>query len=204
MIGYEINATKDEVSVKRTTKETEIEVSVNTDPKKKAAVETSIPFLRHMIETMAWRGNMNIGVRYKSDADLSHPEAEDIGITIGRALLELFKVRMEDGIEGFGSAEGVIDEGRAKAIISIEGRANSFISGPKFEAVDGMSGYDLVAFLEGLSQGMKCTLQLDYSGTDPHHSWEAVFRALGLAIRRAFKPNLWRKGTIAGMKGTLE
>ncbi|MBU0615164.1 MAG: imidazoleglycerol-phosphate dehydratase, partial [Nanoarchaeota archaeon] len=39
-------------------------------------------------------------------------------------------------------------------------------------------------------------------GEDPHHLWEAVFRALGTAIRNSFQPNTWRP--MSGVKGTLE
>ncbi|MFW6122402.1 MAG: hypothetical protein ACOC80_16095, partial [Petrotogales bacterium] len=98
----------------------------------------------------------------------------------------------------------VIDEAFADAAISIEGRVNYFIDGPEFKNVDGASEYDLISFLEGFSQGCKCTLRVNYSGKDPHHSWEAAFRALGLAIRKTLEPNSWRKRTISGMKGTLE
>jgi imidazoleglycerol phosphate dehydratase HisB len=111
---------------------------------------------------------------------------------------------MPEGIEGFGFTRGIIDEAYADAAISIEGRTNSFIDGPSFENVDGTSSYDLVAFLEGFCQGCKCTLRVSYSGKNPHHSWEAVFRALGCAIQKAFEPNNWRKETISGLKGTLD
>lgn len=203
-LGINVKRDTNEVKVTRITKETKISVSVNTLREKSLNVETTIPFLDHMIETLAYRANLNIGLQIDSKVDLEHTISEDIGIALGRTIFELFKIKMPKGIEGFGFAKGVIDEAFADAIISIEGRVNYFINGPEFQNVDGISGYSLTAFLEGFCQGCKCILRLDYSGKDPHHSWEAAFRALGYAIKNAFKQNMWRKGTISALKGTLD
>jgi imidazoleglycerol-phosphate dehydratase len=203
-LGFDIKVNKNEIKLQRTTKETRVVISLNQIKNKKLNVNTTIPFLDHMIETLAWRANLNIGVQIISEIKLAHTISEDIGITLGRAILELYKSKIPDGIEGFGFAQGVIDEAFADAAISIEGRANYFIEGPSFENVDGTNGYNLTSFLEGFSQGCKCTLRINYSGRDPHHSWESAFRALGLAIRKALEPNSWRNGTISGTKGSLE
>jgi imidazoleglycerol phosphate dehydratase HisB len=58
--------------------------------------------------------------------------------------------------------------------------------------------------MEGLAQGLGATLHLDLRyGNDPHHTWEAAFRALGKAISGAFQLNEWRKGATIGIKGIL-
>lgn len=203
-LGFEIKTNAEDITVKRFTKETKITINVNEIKNRKLSIQTSIPFLDHMIETFAWWANINIRVEIKSENKLTHTIAEDIGITLGRAILEIYKSKLTLGVEGCGFARAVLDEAVADTIISIEGRANSFVDGANFENVDGMSGYDLIAFLEGFSQGCACTLRINYSGRDSHHCWEAVFRAFGLAIRRAFQRNDWRQGTIPGLKGTLE
>lgn len=203
-LGYEIEAGKDKTEVVRTTKETKVDVLLNSEKDSRTKIDSGIPFLDHMIDTMAWRANLNIGVKIVEETGLRHPVAEDIGITLGRAVLELFRARLDDGVEGFGCAKGVIDEACSDTAISFEGRANCFVEGPVFDDVDGMSNHDLMAFLEGFSQGCKCTLRIEYNGRDPHHAWEAVFRSFGLALRMALQPNEWMKGTISGLKGTLD
>jgi len=204
-LGFDIKSkTAGVVELQRTTRETRVTVVVNMIKDKQLKLETTVPFLNHMIETFAWHANLNIGVRFDSKIGLGHPVAEDIGITLGCAILELYKSKLSKGLEGFGFARGVLDEAVADVVISIEGRAYSAIDGQVFENVDGMSGYNLITFLEGFCQGCKCTLRVEYYGKDPHHCWEAVFRALGLAIRKTFESNIWRKGTISGIKGTLE
>ncbi|UCF50523.1 MAG: hypothetical protein JSU91_03310 [Thermoplasmatales archaeon] len=202
--GIDLKKSINEVQVTRTTKETKISVSINSIKGKTLDVNTSIPFLNHMIETLGWRANLNIGVKILFKVDLEHTITEDIGISLGCAILELFKMKMSKGLEGFGFAKGIIDEARAEVILSIEGRVSCFTRGPKFENIDGISSYCLVAFLKGFCQGNRCTLHLNYSGEDPHHTWEAIFRALGYAIQNIFQENEWRKGTISAMKGTLD
>jgi len=203
-LGISVENYKDEIKIQRKTKETIVSASINQKKNKKLTVESPIPFLNHMIDTLAFRANLNIGIKIDSDVGLNHPIAEDAGITIGRGILELYKSKISDGLEGFGYAQGIIDEAFADAAISIEGRVNYYINGPEFENVDGASGYDLLAFLEGFAQGCRCTLKINYFGKDPHHAWEAVFRALGFAIQKALKENSWRKDAISGLKGTLE
>jgi imidazoleglycerol-phosphate dehydratase len=203
-LGVNVKRNSNEIFVTRVTKETKISVCVTTIKEKSLDVNTTIPFLDHMIKTLAWRANLNIGVEIESFVNLEHTIAEDIGITLGRAVLELFTIKSSEGIEGFGSAKGMIDDAFADALVSIEGRVNCFINGPEFQNVDGISGYSLVAFLEGFSQGCKCSLRIEYSGKDPHHSWEAAFRAFGYTLRNVFSKNNWRKDTLSALKGTLE
>ena len=203
-LGVDVKRNSDEIVVTRNTNETNITVKVNMIQKKPLEIDTTIPFFNHMIETLAWRANINIGVKIDKKVNLLHTIAEDIGITLGKSIYELFKAEVSNGIEGFGFSKAILDEANAEAIISIEGRINYTINGPEFQDVDGISGHNLVAFLEGFCQGCKCTMRLDYSGKDPHHSWEAAFRALGYALKNVFKKNKWRKGTISALKGTLE
>lgn len=203
-LGYEITNKNNEIIVNRTTNETSITVVINQIKKLERSVDTSLPFLDHMVETFAWRANLNIGVKINTNIQLKHALAEDIGITIGRAILELFKINVNNGIEGYGFARGIIDEAYADVALSIEGRTNYEIKGPEFYNVEEITGYDLIAFLEGFCQGCRCSLKIEYSGKDPHHTWEAVFRALGLCIKKTLTVNEWYKNSISGLKGTLQ
>ncbi len=203
-LGYEVITNDEELKVTRRTKETFVTVRLNTKKDRPLEIKTPIPFQDHMIDTIAWRASMNIGVTIEESSGLTHPIAEDVGITLGRAVLELYRSKSDQGTEGFGSARGMIDEAIAEVSMSLEGRANTFIEGPEFDMVDGMSSHDILAFLEGFSQGCKCTLRVEFKGRDPHHSWEAVFRAFGLCLRDVLQRNDWMKGSISGLKGILE
>jgi len=203
-LGYKINKKKDEIFIQRTTKETTTKIIINQVKENKQSIQTTIQFLDHMIETISQRANLNIGIKIESKNKLTHTISEDSGITLGRAILELYKSKINLGAEGYGYSRGIIDEAYSDLILSIEGRSNCFIKGPDFAIVEDTSGYDLKAFLEGFCQGCKCTLRVDYSGEDPHHSWEAVFRALGISIRKTLQTNSWRKNSIPAIKGTID
>ena len=204
-------AENEKITVKRTTSESVITVSVSrgerdTDYKKK--IDTSLQFFNHMLETIAWRGCVNIEAKAElDDFKLTHVICEDVGLALGEAFLELFGREIESGINGAGRSESCIDEALARAVISFEDRAlivmdEKLVSGP--EMVEDMQQADLAAFLEGFVQGARATLHLDLiRGTNPHHVWESVFRALGEALRETFDECPWRRGTTPGVKGKV-
>ena len=102
-----------------------------------------------------------------------------------------------------------MDEASALSQVSFEGRSNSFITrggASALERVEDVLTIDLVAFFEGFSQGGRCTvhLHLDEGSRDPHHAWEAGFRAFARALRSALTVNPRRAGMTAGVKGTLD
>lgn len=198
------------VGVKRKTRESEVIAKIDFGKRREFRIDTGLQFLNHMIETIAWRGCINIDLKFKrAGYGLNHVVAEDSGIVLGEAFLKAIEEKIAEGIECFGFSYATLDDASALAIVSIEGRANAFIerkaSGAKLERVEDMLSADLVAFLNGFAQGLKGTVRVNIeTGQDPHEAWEAAFRALGEALRRCFQRNEWRKGTIAGVKGTLE
>ena len=185
------------VRLVKTTKEIVIELELGLD-KKKTVVDTGLHFLNHMMETIAWGACMSLGVKVDTRLKLVHTIAEDVGITLGAALKGLYERKKGTGINGTGTGLFGLDDSLARAMINIEGRKNTFIGlrskGTKVEKVEDMLTEDCVAFVEGLSQGLGATIHLDIlKGHDPHHCWEAAFRALGEAIKQTFEENTWRR-----------
>lgn len=202
---------KDRIVIRRTTAESAIEATLSRgerDPEYKKKINTSIQFLNHMIEHIMWRSCMNITAVVDIDGyRLTHVISEDVGMSIGEAFLELFNREIASGVNGAGTGISIIDEAQAQVVISFEERAMLIIdpaltSGP--ELVEDMQSADLVTFFEGFVQGAKATVHIDLKrGTNPHHVWEAVFRAFGAALRTSFAPCEWRKGTTPGVKGVV-
>ncbi|MFH1224923.1 MAG: hypothetical protein V1676_03900 [Candidatus Diapherotrites archaeon] len=196
--------------VRRGTAESEVRAALYSGAWGGTKIETGLAFLDHMIETITWRAGVNAELQIKTKKQkLAHMVAEDSGIALGMAFAELAAGKRAAGINGCGSSVAVIDEAMATACVSIEGRANCFVdrncTGARTECVESMQSADLVAFLEGFAQGARCTLRVDIGrGDDPHHAWEAGFRALGEALGKALEPNSFRAGSIAGMKRTIE
>lgn len=201
------------IRIVRQTSESEIAVELDRgprDPEMRKRLDTPIPFFNHMLEHVAWRGQVNLSVDVRLDRfELAHVVTEDVGITLGRAVLEDARLRGARGLVGYGAAYGVIDEALARAVLSFESRAFfDFTRGTVAlpERVEGMQSEDLVAFFEGFVQGAKCTLHLDLlKGREGHghHIWESAFRAFGAALYEAASEREWRKGMTAGVAGGI-
>lgn len=198
------------IKVIRKTTESEMTVELDFSPVKpdyREKINTGITFLNHMIEHIAWRGNFNIEVSVKLDKlVLTHVIAEDLGMALGKAAREY--ILRTDGAQGYGDATGIIDEAKAQCAISFEERAycNVDYNGKELsETVEGMYSEDLETFLEGFAQGAMCTLHIDLQkGHNGHHIWEAIYRAFGTALNRAFEVLEERKGKTAGVAGKIE
>jgi len=202
-----LSASERSISVVRESRESKVSLTIyagERDLNLKANISTPLEFLNHMIETIAWRSGFNIRVSVNLEGyKLMHVVAEDTGITMGYAFYQLVQRGFSKGIEGCGSSIAVIDEARASVSLSFEGRS-LYVSNLKtsFERVEDMLSADLHNFLSGFAQGGRCTLHVVVeSGSDPHHVWEAVFRAFGEALRGCFKQNSFRRGTTPGVKG---
>ena len=76
-------------TVKRDTKETQIEISLKLDGEGKADLDIGIPFLEHMLNQIARHGLFDISIKAKGDLEIdAHHTVEDIGITLGQAFTE--------------------------------------------------------------------------------------------------------------------
>jgi len=162
-----------------------------------------------MLETIWWRSGFNLSVNVQAARRLEHTITEDVGITFGRAVRALYEVESAEGMNGAGNGRAMLDEALADVSISIEGRAGCWFdrecTGANAELVERMASCNLRAFFEGFSQGAGASVRVSLlKGEDPHHMWEAAFRAFGDALAAALSRNDWRAGGIAGVKGTLE
>ncbi|MFN8110783.1 MAG: hypothetical protein U0Y82_13205 [Thermoleophilia bacterium] len=208
--GTDLRDLPDGVGVERTTRESHIEIRVGFGPRdSETPLDTGVQFFNHMLEMIAWHGGMNISATYRSTRfDLRHVVCEDIGIAFGRCVRRVLEARIPEGVACVGEAHGTIDEALAFAMFSLEGRANHHIHVPadmRSEMVEDVMGHDLVQFFEGFAQGSGGTVHLRLiAGIDPHHRWEAAFRAFARALRAALAADPWRAGATAGVKGTLE
>ena len=129
-------------------------------------------------------------------------------LALGAACQAALRDRIGDGVESSGYAFGSIDEALAFSHVSFEGRSGSYLTrggAAANEHVEDMLAADLGAFFEGFAQGGRVTVHVRVDqANDPHHAWEAAFRAFAKALRGALAPNPWRAGLTAGVKGTLD
>ena len=196
------------ITVTRKTSESCITVKVDETglaPNYREKIETTIPFLNHMIEHIAWRSGFGIETDVRLDKfQLAHLICEDTGMALGKAFAKLISDR---ACKGYGDAAGIIDEARALSYISFESRAMFIMdtAGEVPAQTEGMNSEDLQTFLEGFVHGAGCTLQIDLQrGENGHHIWEAIYRAFGAALGMALKEDESRKGKTAGVAGKIE
>lgn len=202
------------IRVDRKTKESKISVYVDDGPRNpeiKKELKTPLAFFNHMLEQIAWRSELNIGVDVELDEFfLNHVICEDIGITLGKAIGELVDKKLEEGAKAYGFAYATIDESLARAVISFEKRAYldlNFNDVKVPETTENINSEDLVSFLEGFVQGAGVSLHLDLlKGRERHghHHFESIFRALGEALNEAIALRPWRKNMSAGVAGKIE
>ncbi len=201
-----------DIKVTRKTTESQMTVELGFGkirPDYRKYISTTIPFLNHMIEHIAWRSGMNITTDVKLDEFvLTHLICEDLGMALGRAVLKYVTDNRDAGVPGFGDGIGIIDEAKAESAISFESRPYFCIDYHDTKPADeteGMYKEDLETFLLGFSQGASCTLHVDvYRGENGHHIWEAVFRSLGTCLGNALRPDENRKGMTSGVAGNIE
>lgn len=201
---------KKQISVKRRTKESFIEVALDFNglhEDYKKDIKTPVPFFNHMLEHIAYRSGMNLSVIFEMDRfDLIHIVFEDIGMALGKAVKTYLEENRDEGIPGFSDAIGIIDEAHASCALSFENRASFYLS-EQIEVpaqMEGTLSEDLETFFEGFVQGAMCSLHLDINkGKNGHHIWEAAFRAFGVALRRALTPEESRRGLTSGVCGPI-
>ncbi len=173
-------------SFHRKTLETDIRVELTLDGEGRAEVDTGIPFLDHMLISLARHSGMNVLVQAKGDLHIDdHHTTEDVALVMGRA----FRAAVGDrvGIARFGYAYAPMDDSLARAVIDICGRPYSVYKASGLESHVGKFQTYLVGhFFRSFAQEAGVTLHVELLyGHDPHQSIEAMFKALALAIRQA-------------------
>ena len=171
-------------TVKRTSKETDIEITLNIDGSGQAQVDTQIGFFDHMLTALACHAGFDLAVTARGDLHVDfHHTVEDTGILLGRALRE--------ALMRYGAAAVPMDEALAETVLDLSGRAYlRFDDGGLSQK--NMPGFDAalpVEFLRAFACHSGTTLHavIRY-GDNAHHMAEALFKSLGRALRIAVQP----------------
>ncbi|MEJ2531675.1 MAG: imidazoleglycerol-phosphate dehydratase HisB [Halioglobus sp.] len=191
-------------TVERNTLETQITVKVNLDGSGRAAFETGIPFLEHMLDQIARHGMLDLDIRARGDLHIDdHHTVEDIGITFGQAVAEAVGERK--GIVRYGHAYVPLDEALSRVVIDFSGRPGLVFEVPFTRATVGGFDVDLfMEFFQGFVNHAKVTLHVDnLRGDNTHHQAETVFKAFGRALRMALAEDARMAGVTPSTKGVL-
>jgi len=186
--------------VYRKTKETEVKVKVNLDGEGKAVVNSGIPFLDHILTSLATHSLIDIEANVKGD--LTHHCIEDLAIGLGTAISKALDTR--ENITRFGSAAVPMDCSIAIAAVDLIKRPY-FIINLKFKGrkVEEMQTEDINHFYESLTNSLQANVHLfTVYGSNDHHKAEAATKAFALSLRQAVTFDSRRKG-IPSSKGVI-
>lgn len=169
----------------RTTKETSISVALDLDGGE-CSVKTGIGFFDHMLTAFAVHGGF--GLTLSADGDLEvdgHHTVEDTGIVLGTAFAKALGDR--SGIARYGSFYVPMDEALALCVVDISGRPFLKYDDPFGGAVIGALDACLIGeFLRAFAVNAGLTLHVNVLyGKNAHHMAEAIFKALGHAMKAA-------------------
>jgi imidazoleglycerol-phosphate dehydratase len=188
--------------IKRSTKETDVTVSVNLDGTGKTSINTGISFLDHLITAFGKHAMLDLQVKSKSNDKIEHHLIEDTAITIGSAIDKALGNR--SGITRFSYASVPMDESLAEASIDLVKRPFSTINlSVKRNNIEGMSKEDIEHFFQSLVQNLNSCIHLTVKyGENDHHKIEAAMKSLAVAFRIASSKDKKQKG-IPSTKGAM-
>ena len=170
----------------RTTKETDIRVSLNLDGTGEYQIATGIPFFDHMLAQLARHGHFDLEIAAKGDLEIDgHHTVEDVGWVLGQAFLEAGGDRR--GIARFAHAYVPLDEALTRVVIDLSGRPY-FVYKVDFKAarIGDLQTELIEEFFKAFVQEGRFNLHIEsLYGRNQHHVAETIFKATARALHLA-------------------
>ena len=190
--------------IKRTTKETDIALSLNLDGTGKSVVSSGVGFLDHMLTLFAKHGRFDLELSCNGDTCVDdHHSVEDIGIALGQA----FEQALGDkrGIVRYGSFILPMDETLILCAVDISGR--SYLNYDLHIPTQKVGTFDTELaeeFFLGFVRNANLTLHLkQLEGKNSHHIIEGAFKSFGRTMKQAVAVDEDFKDEIPSTKGVL-
>ena len=187
--------------VRRSTKETQIEISVEFDGKGRNSISTGIGFFDHMLTALSVHSGISMNISVKGDLYVDgHHSVEDTGIVLGMAFKQA--VGGMKGIARYGTSFIPMDESLGFCCLDISNRPflvfECSFNDPRTGEFDNCLTEEFMrafAFNAGITLHLKCPY-----GSNDHHKNEAMFKALAHALKAALVIN---GGEVLSTKGVL-
>ncbi len=174
------------VSLRRTTKETDISVTLNLDGTGKTRIDTGIGFFDHMLDGFARHGLFDLEIVAKGDLAVDcHHTIEDTGIGLGQAILKAAGDKA--GIRRYGHFILPMDETLVLCAVDLSGRPYlRFDSEFTAERLGDLDTEMIKDFFYAISYSAMMNIHLKLlDGENNHHKAEALFKSFGKALDTA-------------------
>ena len=174
-------------SVSRTTKETDIQLTLTLEGNGVGEISTGMPCFDHMLTAFTRYGFFDLDLHARGDLDVDyHHTVEDVGICLGEAFDRALGTK--EGIQRFGHVVMPMDEALASVTLDICSRPyliyHVAFPGPR---IGTSFPAELVQeFFQGFIRRSGLTLHINMLyGTNSHHMAEAIFKGVGRAMSQA-------------------
>ncbi len=176
--------------VRRTTKETDIYISLNLDGSGKCDISTGIGFFDHMLEQIGKHGGIDLTIKVKGDLEVDeHHTIEDTAIALGECIYRALGSKR--GIERYGYCLPM-DDCLCRVALDFGGRA-WLVWDAEFhrEKIGEMPTEMFLHFFKSLSDAARMNLNIKAEGQNEHHKIEGIFKALARAIKMAVRRDIY-------------
>ena len=191
-------------TIKRNTQETKINLTLNLDGKGESKIDTGCGFFDHMLILFSKHSKIDLDVTCNGDTNVDyHHTVEDIGIVLGKAILEALGDKK--GIYRYGDIILPMDEALILCAVDISGRGESYydLKIPAYKVGD----FDTELteeFLRAFARDAGVTLHTkQLAGVNSHHIIEGAFKALARALAKATAIDESHKNEVPSTKGVL-
>ena len=199
-----MSSKKRQGKIQRQTAETNINLELQLDGGGESSISTGIPFMDHMLTLFARHSRSTLMVSAQGDLEVDyHHTVEDLGICLGQALT--LALGDGGGIARYGQATIPMDEALCSVAVDLSRRPYLTYNVPLMVEKVGVMDTELMEeFFRAFSSHGAMTLHINlHYGKNQHHIFEAVFKALAHALRRAWMLDAGLDGQPLSTKGML-
>ena len=191
-------------TIKRTTKETDIAITLTLDGTGETDISTGIGFFDHMLNSFGRHGMFDLDVTAKGDLFVDgHHTVEDAGIVLGQAFAKALGDK--HGIIRYGDVTLPMDEALVLAAVDISGRGALYWDMDiPYQLVGQFDSTLAKEFFIAFATNAGITLHVQgLAGENAHHIIEASFKAVARALRQAVESDPRAADALPSTKGAL-